>query len=205
MKQLMITVKPEHLVNILNGSKKLELRSYIPKDFEGWVNVVCGKGGKRLVKWRGIFQINDKYVLSNDTLLNGKVVARFWFDEYSEIIRTDYFRVDGDTGLMPMMKSNGETYNERIIVRFRENYEYDECKESGLTTEQLKSYGKGKDLYAWHIKKLEIFDTPKELGEFYTATQWKNTVEGREFEIKPLTHAPQKYTYCYRYKEAQDD
>ena len=34
----------------------------------------------------------------------------------------------------------------------------------------LWDYGKGATLYGWHISKLKIYDTPKELTEFHT---WK--------------------------------
>ena len=202
MKQLIITETPERLVNILNGNATLLLKKYIPKGFNGWVNVCCGKGKPylRMISnygWQHKEQYSFELTYNKDfwDILNSKVVCRFWFDEWEEIIRTDYFRADGDTGFIPMMKSNGETYNERIIIRFRENYEYDECKESGLTTEQLKSYGKGKDLYAWHIKQLKIFDKPKELGEFM------NYYRKEKIDYEPLTHAPQKYAYVWTKEE----
>ena len=68
-------------------------------------------------------------------ILNGKVVARFWFDEYTE------------------------------FERLRNNPEIN--KMGCITLDEIISYGEfRKTLYAWHIKKLEIFDTPKELKEF---------------------------------------
>ena len=39
-----------------------------------------------------------------------------------------------------------------------------------LVNGALWDYGKGATLYGWHISKLEIYDTPKELTEFHT---WK--------------------------------
>lgn len=36
-----------------------------------------------------------------------------------------------------------------------------------LTNGALWDYGKGATLYGWHISKLEIYDTPKELNEFW--------------------------------------
>ena len=32
---------------------------------------------------------------------------------------------------------------------------------------KVENYGKGKDLYTWHIKQLEIFDEPKEKFEYF--------------------------------------
>lgn len=38
--------------------------------------------------------------------------------------------------------------------------------ESGLNISQIDAYLDGKDGHFWHISKLEIYDTPKKLGEF---------------------------------------
>ena len=81
-KELLISIKPEHLVSILNGKKTLELRKTVPKDYKGWIYIYCTKGGK------GLFKDNDYFLFNNGNSslsLNGKVVARFWFDEYDEI------------------------------------------------------------------------------------------------------------------------
>jgi hypothetical protein len=191
MKQLMITERPERLIKLLNGDMTLLLKKYIPKDFKGWVNVYCGKGGKRLIKWRGIFQINVKFVLSNDILLNGKVVCRFWFDEY-EKMNTDY-----------SMWVITPKRNEEIL------------KEACLSWEEADKYSKHKPLYAWHLKNLEIFPEPKELGEFYREIpffergKWSKEEYEHAFgewalmdienddKKRKLTHAPQKYTYVW--------
>lgn len=37
-----------------------------------------------------------------------------------------------------------------------------------LSKEQLDRYGGLKTLHGWHISDLKIYDTPRELGEFYT-------------------------------------
>ena len=49
-KELMISMKPEHAVNILNGKKTLELRTWIPRGYVGWVYVYVTKGKPYLVK-----------------------------------------------------------------------------------------------------------------------------------------------------------
>ena len=36
-----------------------------------------------------------------------------------------------------------------------------------LTYEQLWEYGKGADLFGWHITDLKLYDKPKDLSEFY--------------------------------------
>ena len=180
MKQLMITVKPEYLVDILNGNKTLELRTYIPKDFKGWVNVCCSKE-KPYLHYRPTENCTAHYVLwdkpSNEhTLLNSKVVCRFWFDEYSRL-QYEYYIDDYIYGNMQLYEM------QTFISNLSLNYE------------QIYNYGKGKDLYAWHIKQLEIFDEPKELGEF------QNYYRKEKIDYEPLTHAPQKYAYVWGKEE----
>lgn len=41
-------------------------------------------------------------------------------------------------------------------------------KNSCLTEEQLKDYLGDKIGYAWHIEDLHIYDTPKDISEFYS-------------------------------------
>lgn len=79
----------------------------------------------------------------------------------------------------------------------------DELKKLCLTYDEVENYGKGKDLYTWHIKKLEIFDEPKELSEFYRKVEfrWADTgymnVGGEPIEYHELEKAPQSWQYVY--------
>jgi hypothetical protein len=172
----MISVKPEYLVDILNGSKTLELRSYIPKDFKGWVNVYCSKAKPYLFHIHKQVRVDDEFSyfeLSHKIIeeeryisvdrLNAKVVCRFWFDEY---IAYQYY--SDDNSYRPQTWGyNAEAVLQRLC----------------LTRDEFKSYGKGKDLYAWHIKQLKIFDKPKELGDFANynkvSTIFKNQINGQ--------------------------
>jgi hypothetical protein len=195
-KQILIFKTPECVLNILNGNATLDLNKTVPKGFKGWVNIYVTKGksypviydnkmggyvvvdGKPetiLLKYREVMQ-----------LLNGKIVARFWFDEYSKF----NYNHDEDGYL--------ERYDYGIIYDEISNYLSKLC----LTKLQAEEYGKGKDLYAWHIKKLEIFDEPKELSEF-TVFQEKNNpfgtngIHGKVCFFKPLTKAPKSWQYVW--------
>ena len=44
---------------------------------------------------------------------------------------------------------------------------YDIEEQSCLSKFEFANYWNGKDLYAWHISDLKIYDKPKELSEFY--------------------------------------
>ena len=192
MKQLMITVKPEYLANILNGKKTLELRTYIPKDFTGWVNIACGKGKPYLFRIYeqvaadnelSYFELSHKIIeqtrYKSIEVLNGKVVCRFWFDEYYELKKLKY----ANEYYKPFRYEPDISYN-LMLDRL------------SLSNVEVWNYGKSKDLYAWHIKKLEIFPEPKELGEFYRE-EYAVMPNGIFPAYQPLTHAPQKMTYVW--------
>lgn len=60
--------------------------------------------------------------------------------------------------------------NKVDIYLMNSGFYYDEIEDiekTCLNYDDLKSYGKGKTLYAWHIDNLKIYDKPKELSEFY--------------------------------------
>jgi len=174
-KSIVLSIQAQHVLNIINGDKTLELRKRVPKGFKGWVYVYVTKAKPKIYK--------DK-VWETD-LLNGTIPFRFWFDEYDEIDRTDYTRKSLDTGLIPVIDNKGKKYNYRMIVNVREDYLYEECLESCLTQDEIKKYGNGDDLYAWHINQLEIFDKPMQLNDFIGTN---NTT---------LTKAPATYQYVY--------
>lgn len=188
-KALMISIQPQHAVNILNGDKTLELRTWIPKDFKGWVYIYCTKGvGK--TKYHHLYNLtsynngktlfsithHNKYSLVPDGFLNGKVVARFWFDEYEEIKE----------------RFNGDEY---IIEKLDEL-----C----LSDYEVKEYLGNKKGYAWHIEQLEIFDEPKQLSEFYVTNKGLTYKYIKEYEDYTndevsfrLKKAPQKMQWVY--------
>ena len=182
-KAIFLSVRPENVLNILNGDKTLELRKRVPKGFVGWVYLYVTKAEPILCKFNNSYYdlLSDKFRIINKVeKLNSKVVARFWFDEY-KIIERD---------------SAGNYYNNNDITNI--------MKLSCLGYEQIHEYANGKKhLYAWHIKKLEIFDEPKALSEFEyfkgcTKKQIKLYNRGfvrHNVRLVYVTKAPQSYMY----------
>ena len=220
MKALLLSIKPEHVINILNGKKTLELSKSVPKGFKGWVYCYVTKG--KPILWdiedvSGIDFYGQRYLIRDENLtmsdliytgkkLNATIPFRFWFDEYEEVPRTDYTRKQSDTGLIPMMKSNGERYYERICVNLRVGYEYDDCEDSCLTNAEIKAYGKGKDLYAWRIKNVDIFSEPMKLSNFITTIiPMSMLLKGEYIDYKTITKAPQSYMFVYVRGEKGND
>lgn len=190
-KSLMISIQPQHAVNILNGKKTLELRTWIPKGYVGWVYVYVTKGKKDI-----LYKYKDKYYTQHyltftDSVevLNSKVAFRFWFDEY---IKLEW--VDMTLNHNPIDR----IYNYHALVKNVYNNVEWILPKLCLRKQHVIAYGKERDLYAWYIKKLEIFDKPKELSEFESRTPYKNN-DGRvvAWGHSPIIRAPQKMQWVY--------
>ena len=183
MKAIMMSIRPQWIAKILNKEKTIEIRKRFPKDYVGWVYIYCTKeqGLARLNNnsWNDTF-IAEKEI-TNDNFKHiysgydgkGKVVARFWCDNVEEIkVETAPF------------DSNLIHWETKTLSMF------DICQKSCLSEKELYNYLQGKNGYAIHITKLEIFDKPKEISEFLIPKETKYTIEWKE-----LTKAPQSYCF----------
>ena len=178
MKALILSVRPEHAIKIITGNKTLELRKRVPKDFKGWVYVYVTKAIKDYKK-SYYYQPKGKEEIFR---LHGIIPARFWFDEYEVVVRPTFT----------------ETYYQKVIKPV--------LKKSCLTYEELNKYSNGKDLYAWHIKNLEIFDKPMQLSEFIKDFPYASRdailseIKNQKLRIKK---APQSYIYAWVKEEGK--
>jgi predicted transcriptional regulator len=73
-------------------------------------------------------------------------------------------------------------------------------KQSCLTMEELNDYRSNKNIYAWEIRNLKIYDKPKELSEFWTikCTNKRNGCQGCKVKpncIKTITRPFQSWGY----------
>lgn len=188
-KSIMISIRSQHALNILNGKKTLELRTWIPKGYVGWVYVYVTKGKSFI--YYGCHEITEKwsYILSDeydDDTLNGKVVFRFWFDEYDKL--------EWDENLE--ISSTSLTHNQ-LLEQSCVDYYY---LNNNFSDEDANIWG-----YVWHINKLEVFDKPKELSEFYKTSTWlsqeklTSLIKNNDFRVPSfrLTKAPQRSQWVY--------
>jgi len=183
--------------NIMTLLKSLELRTRVPKDYVGWIYGYVTKAKPylhRLKDWQPEESLYDEYQIGNynDTkysdILNGTIPFRFWFDESETIYyaSTLHSTTDGAE-----YDEEYKTYKTPLTTLL---------KNACLNYSQLEEYGKEKDLYAMHIKKLEIFDKPMELGEFCVYKR-KTIYSGMDCppyvdEVKThLYKAPQSYQF----------
>ena len=191
-KAIILSVKPEHAYNILSGKKTLELRKSAPKGFKGWVYVYVTKAIKDYRK-DFYYQPKNKKVIFR---LHGVIPFRFWFDEYDEI--TYDYMCDVSGGGVPLDSGSYEYY---ITCGQLDSLQ--------LSYEDVLDYGKNKDLYAWHIKNLEIFDKPMELGEFMKDWDIFDTDSNGKYvgkyiqPIKFVTKPPQSYMYAWVKEEGK--
>lgn len=200
MKSILLSIKPEWLAKILNEKKTIEVRKLFPKDYVGWVYLYCSKGNKK--NWHLIEVVNpdtgwegyeyDYYIGSKgylDWCLEGKVVARFWCDKVEKITVTFERTQMGYFGFGLWANYFTITTDQDYLM-----------SKSNLSYHELDNYLNKKCGYAIHISKLEIFDRPKELGDFHTVNKYG--IPQYQFgkgtcDYKKLTKAPQNYCYIY--------
>lgn len=210
-KAILLSIKSKHVLNIINGKKTLELRRTVPKDFKGWVYIYVTKELPPLmvdktnkeepyfVPIEYNFSKKWKEECEKDYMnLNGLVVGRFWLDNITEysiekwsdqeiVIPLDTLTITRDT-----MKN----FLSDTCLTFNEIWDY--AKPSKYTPEKQKF------IYAWQIKKLEIFDTPMELSKFYVYRKeiiYTNPFYEDYVKTK-LTKAPQNWQYVFFSKGA---
>ena len=203
MKALIISIHTEHTLDILNGTKTRELRKSIPKGFIGWVYGYVTKGKPYLWsygrikensdwEWETVYQTTQPFHARFSDNLNGTIPFRFWFEEY---ISYKYY-ADDNTYFVKRPQDFG--YGAEGVL-----------KSLCLTRDEFKEYGKGKGLYAWHIKKLDTFYEPMQLSDFYRGTFYDapfklSTLKKGEYinkvkwlEMSTLKHPPQSWRYVY--------
>jgi len=178
MKAILMSIRPQHLVNILNGKKTIELRKRFPSDFRGWVYLYCTKAKPYLCRFFGRYFITD-YLdpeVKDGLVKNGLVVARVWVYNIEETITI-----------------NWDTQTQTLS-------EFELSVRSCVSIKDLNN--DFVDSKAIDISKLEIFDKPKELGEFY---YYKKRLIDCGMDCPPyfdevktqVRKAPQSWQYIY--------
>lgn len=201
MKSILLSIRPEWVIKILNGDKIIEIRKMFPKDFVGWVYIYVTKDErKKLVSFNHPITNKTAYVTCTPkeylghlktTILNGRVVARFWCDNVEGIYWQQDTRnpfVTDEYDLVTSSLGSWSLESESCLT------EYEMIDYLDKDCDSDKEYVG----YAINISKLEIFDKPKELNEFVSYNVWntKNNVKLLDhIENNRLTKAPQNYCY----------
>ena len=147
------------------------------------VYIYCTKARKSYRIIHLIFYEDELYKLPNGKIKFGSSVELMAYDNY-----------DKNNFLNGKIVASFELNKVSKIEVDSKQYNYWSKNGSCLSIDDFINYCKGKDLYAWHIKNLEIIE-PLELDEFYTFRKgYENQLHMHE---KTLTKAPQSYRYAY--------
>ena len=107
----------------------------------------------------------EPIIEENDRLANGSIVAEC---EVKEAFKYDFIHQSGDLS--------------NFYIRDQRTERMKDC----LSNDDLFAYGKGKDLYAYHLENVNPVEL--RLSDFYED----------EDCTKPLTKAPESYRFAYR-------
>lgn len=189
-KAILMSIKPKYVSMILNKVKTVEVRKRFPSDYVGWVYIYCTQEKNYhdiLIKHAmdGVYRVGNCFGTDNgkehNEPLNRKVVARFWVDKVEDYVN----------GVKWSWKKGAPMWgvdagHEKIL------------KPSCLTEDELYDYCEDLAFNAIYITKLEIFDKPKELNEFFGYTDKKVERYAGLPKVKVLTSlkkAPQSRQY----------
>lgn len=198
-KAVLISIRPEWVEKIANEWKTIEVRKtkpYLKTPFKCYI--YCTNTRPFLV-WGDVFRGD-------------------WFTEFTRL--SGYGRAEADRTWDVF---NGHVAGEFVCDRVETIkaatepygiYDVDDdfVAQTRLVDGALWGYGKGATLYGWHISKLEIYDTPKELPQFRKCcgTQdcdkcqfWENTGEYAgclTSEERRLNRAPKSWCYVEKLK-----
>ncbi len=188
-KAVLLSIHPKYCELIASGKKTIEVRKTRPKLEPPFkCYVYCTKDAK---KYYYIDEFGNRQV----ELVPQKVIGEFVCDRIYEIGNfVSRFVIENDIAL-----------TNRI------------ARKSCLEFDDMRAYLGDKDGYALHITDLEIYDTPKELGEFFVKGDCEREIcigcrnfhkglgwlDGStcdeddciEYGVKPLTRAPQSWCY----------
>lgn len=180
MRAILMSIKPKWCEKIFSGEKTIEVRKTAPKEtpFKVYVYETLGKHKS----CRKCGKTNCPFVWCYEGA--GAVVGEFVCDEKHDIQFTgESYMINNDISL-----TNGI------------------AKQSCLWFDDMFSYLGVKGGAALHITAPKRYDTPKELGEFWTVRCTNKTGECKTCEVKPacinnITRPPQSWMYVEEIEE----
>lgn len=177
MKAVLISIRPKWCEKIASGEKTIEVRKTRPKIETPFRSFIYET--KNISGLRG-FTILGRYRL-------GKVIGEFVCDKVSTC---DHYTAAVNFNSLGLPYESSYPY-----LIFEDDY-----RSMCLTYGELKNYGNGKPLYAWHISNLKIYDKPKELEEFCRVLPDKDLEEGnydcrKDWDVL-CADAPEGSEYC---------
>ena len=175
----MISIKPKWCELIASGQKTIEVRKTKPKlETPFKVYIYCTNTRPYLV-WGDVFRGDWETEFTHLYGYNRKDAEKIWDVFNGKVI--------------------GEFVCDEIVAAECGCYCNLDPTKTLLQAIELLDYADGKRVYGWHISDLEIYDTPKELSEFYRHDTTYDNSFGGYFEDRdkrtPITRPPQSWCY----------
>lgn len=169
---VLISIRPKWCEKIISGEKTIEVRKTRPKmdtPFKCYIYCTAGRPDLNIPisqerLMRDYLETGSMKSM-NCPLGNGKVIGEFTCNRVTNLFSNSRFWLDEDDVL-----------------------------HTCLSAAEMRKYANGANgLYGWHISNLKIYDTPRELREFYAVP---NEVEvALKAKPKPVTRPPQSWRY----------
>lgn len=158
MKSVLLSVKPKYCELIANGKKTIEIRKTSPKiepPFKCYIYCTRQRvPGEILLTYdKRVEGRNKGFSAQWDIPLAGKVIGEFVCNKIDRIAHCGTSNND-----IRLMLVNNNLFYKGLDYAF-----FDSCK---LSYSDIDKYSNGRDVYAWHISNLKIYDKPKCLSEF---------------------------------------
>ena len=193
MKSVLISIRPKWCELIANGKKTIEVRKTRPKcdtPFKCYIHCTLSElltrshyNGKIYVATNKKYQ--NALERNGNATLSGKVIGEFICNKIDRLAVCGY--------------DNRNTELRRIddnLTAYDLDYNYlNKCQ---LSMDNLKKYSSGGGLYGWHISDLVIYDKPKELTSFSSASSvptFSDTKDGFPWKWSGMTKPPQSWCY----------
>ena len=172
MNAILMSIQPKWVEEIASGRKTIEVRKTAPKcgvPFKGYIYCTKAKSQWRYSGYEGAYENSEGEIVCAQR----RVIGEFICDNVDEF----FIFPDG-------------------AVQY---WNYANLEKSCLTYEEVANYiGKSKKGYAWHISDLKIYNTPKELNEFYTLPCEKSEKACANCKWLVKVNTPDKYECeCY--------
>lgn len=175
MKAIMLSKQPNIVANVLEKEADILVCKKFPKNYVRWVYIYCTRGRDNMIlrqrsigNWAGYVMRDKCFRYKYETILSGKVVARFWCDNVEEIeFSNEIETIDHSITVGPTM------------IRTKTLGQFDLIQKSKLWYHDFANYCSNCKGYAIHVSKLEIFDEPKKLGECIHIRRYDKTFENR--------------------------
>ena len=169
---VLISIRPRWCEKIISGEKTIEVRKTRPKlnpPFKCYIYCTAGRPDLNIPISQERFMRDYLETGSMKSMTcplgNGKVIGEFTCNRVTNLFSNSRFWLDEDDVL-----------------------------HTCLSAAEMRKYANGANgLYGWHISNLKIYDTPRELREFYAVP---NEVEvALKVKPKPITRPPQSWRY----------